>query len=151
MANRTCSLPGCEGKHKAQGLCMKHYVSRRRSGEPFDPSRTVPRSLPERLWSKFTKAPTGCWAWSGYVDPGGYGRIRLGERSDYSHRVMYELIVEPIPDGLDLDHLCRNRACCNPTHLEPVSHRENMRRSVLARSRVASGTRQSVYPPTPGR
>lgn len=70
---------------------------------------------------------TGCWNWTGYIDASGYGQVRMpdGPRTLGTHRVSYETFVGPIPDGLHLDHLCRNRACFNPEHLEPVTVREN--------------------------
>jgi len=63
-----------------------------------------------------------CWIWTGYISPEGYASTR-------SRRGLYEKLVGPIPVGLDLDHLCRVRACVNPSHLEPVSRRENVMRS----------------------
>lgn len=74
----------------------------------------------------------GCWTWMGYIGSDGYARIQWyvdGKKvSGLVHRVSYETFVGPIPAGLDLDHLCRNRACCNPEHLEPVTHQENVQR-----------------------
>lgn len=68
----------------------------------------------------------GCWEWTGDRRPGGYGRIWFGrKRVETSHRYVYTELVGPIPEGLVLDHLCRNRICCNPAHLEPVSPAEN--------------------------
>lgn len=70
----------------------------------------------------------GCHRWTGHVDPRGYGRVRVDGRLLQAHRVRYEREVGPIPEGMQLDHLCRNRACCNPAHLEPVTGLENIRR-----------------------
>jgi hypothetical protein len=67
----------------------------------------------------------GCWTYRGMLDEWGYGKIKIAGRKHRTHRVAYEAIVGPIPDGLTIDHLCRNRACCNPDHLEPVTRSEN--------------------------
>lgn len=85
-------------------------------------------TLTERMWAGFEKRPNGCWQWVKAVQSNGYGRVSLGGRMKYPHRVMWELLVGPIPEGLDLDHLCRNRACVNPTHLEPVTRSTNLLR-----------------------
>jgi hypothetical protein len=75
---------------------------------------------------------TGCWIWTGYCDPAGYGRVHWEGRSDRIHIVVYRLLVGPVPDGLELDHVaangCRWRCCSNPAHLEPVTHRVNLLR-----------------------
>lgn len=74
---------------------------------------------------------TGCLIYTGSLNAYGYGVVGLGGRDAGTalvHRVVYELLRGPIPAGLDLDHLCRRRACCNPFHLEPVGRLENVRR-----------------------
>jgi hypothetical protein len=90
---------------------------------------TVP--LSERFAAKVAKLPSGCWRWTGFIDKGGYGRIQEGRRSGavlYAHRIAYEQVHGAVPEGCELDHLCRNRWCCNPDHLEAVSHRVNVLR-----------------------
>lgn len=69
-----------------------------------------------------------CWEWRGSRDQAGYGRVHWNGRSTRAHRVAYELARSPIPEGLTIDHLCRNRGCVNPAHLEPVTLRENILR-----------------------
>lgn len=85
----------------------------------------------EEMVERTIKTPTGCWEWQGQVVPAGYGRVQVGGRkSQWAHRVAYELVVGPIPKGLQIDHLCRNRRCVNPSHMEPVTPRENTMRGV---------------------
>ena len=75
---------------------------------------------------------SGCWLWTGALTDKGYARIRGASKPVKAHRLSYELARGPIPDGLELDHLCRVRCCVNPAHLEPVTHAENVRRSIAA-------------------
>lgn len=83
-----------------------------------------------RLLSSFyDERPHGCWEWNGSVHKVGYGTINM----EYAHRVIYEREVGPIPDGYDIDHLCRNKLCVNPAHLEPVPHAVNVRRGAQTR------------------
>lgn len=90
--------------------------------------RTPPPTVADRIRT----TDTGCWEWLGYRNPEGYGRTRIvvdGVRHHLLvHRYVYEQMVGPIPHGHTIDHLCRNRACCNPTHLEAVTHRVNILR-----------------------
>lgn len=84
----------------------------------------------ERFMNSISPEPnSGCWLWTAAIaNPQGYGRIGKDGKDNYAHRVSYELFVGPIPDGLQLDHLCRMRSCVNPQHLEPVTRQVNIRR-----------------------
>ena len=80
----------------------------------------------DRFHSKYVvDEVTGCMIWTGSRSPTGYGRLYVGGVDAYSHRFAYEQFVGPIPDGLVIDHLCRNRGCCNPEHLRVCTNREN--------------------------
>lgn len=91
--------------------------------------RLVESAVLERFAGQFVFEPDGCWRWTGALYENGYGAFWLNGRNVRAHRFAYELLVGPIPEGLDLDHLCRNRPCVNPTHLEPVTRQTNLRRA----------------------
>lgn len=101
--------------------------------------------LSQRFWSKVSPEPlTGCWLWAAADDGAGYGVYGVGTgRIAKAHRVAYLAMVGAIPDGLELDHLCRVRCCVNPEHLEPVTRRENVRRSPLAMNKDGGQTNRA--------
>lgn len=83
---------------------------------------------------------TGCWNWTGSKHERGYGHIHRNGTILQAHRVSYEIFKQTIPKNHDLDHLCRNEKCVNPSHLEPVSHRENVLRGISPLAKQAQQT-----------
>lgn len=95
----------------------------------------------DRFLARVTETPAGCWQWTGYLMPNGYARLSVHGERQYAHRVAYETLRGPIPDGLVIDHLCRNRGCVNPHHLQPVTQRVNVLRGA---SQAAARARQTA-------
>ena len=86
-------------------------------------------ALPARISDKVSPEPnSGCWLWDGALKDNGYGCVWAGGRVKAAHREVYELLLGCVSSSLTLDHLCRQRSCVNPDHLEPVTLRENLRR-----------------------
>lgn len=105
-----CIRAGCDRVPYRGTICVSHYRQ---------------ASMEDRFWS-FVDIDGDCWTWHGALNAYGYGRFQQG----MAHRVSYELSVGAIPEGLVLDHLCRNTVCVNPAHLEPVTIGENVLRGV---------------------
>lgn len=83
------------------------------------------------LWGRIDKnGPNGCWVWTAALNAAGYGVVGMGGKVVRVHRVIYEHMRGAIDRKLVLDHLCRNEACCNPDHLDPVTDGENFRRGM---------------------
>ena len=98
------------------------------------------RPAVQRIWAQVVQDGSGCWTFTGGLTGGGYGQVRADDRGQGTHRVMFEAVMGPVPAELDLDHLCRNRACCNPAHLEPVTTRVNLLRGTGFSARNAVKT-----------
>ena len=127
-----CSVAGCEQQTYGRGWCKLHYYRERRHGDPlWEPPGPV-----ERFWA-MVDASGDCWEWRG-ARVRGYGTFKVDRKQLRAHRFAYELLVGPIPPGLELDHLCANPGCVNPAHLEPVTTAENVSR-MWARKRAAAG------------
>lgn len=133
---RACTAPECLKPQYARGYCSMHYTRVIRHGA-LDYPIADPK---ERFLAKVEISSTsGCWIWTGSLDNHGYGRLALGLKSEgqrpvAAHRLAHEWWVAPIPDGYEVDHLCRVRHCVNPEHLEAVTHAENVRRAWEART-----------------
>ncbi len=177
MQHDTCIIRGCEKPRMGREWCFMHYKRWQIHGDPMivlpPNGGQRPGDPIERFWGKVDKAGLvpvhrpelgSCWMWIESCQKG-YGSFYLNGRKVGAHRFAYELLVGPVPDGLELDHLCHNdsgcaggpcvhRRCVNPSHLEPVSHRENMIRGAtfiapnLAKTHCVNGhefTSENTY------
>lgn len=122
----TCAIGGCDDPVKARGYCNRHYLRDYRNGGPTAGAAFRWTDDDQRLWEQID-ATGPCWEWTG-SRTNGYGYTTHCGTRGRVHRIVWTLLVGPIPAGMQLDHLCRNRACCNPDHLEPVTQQENIRR-----------------------
>jgi hypothetical protein len=121
------------------GMCEKHYRRFLKYGS-IESTRID-------TFNHYDVSSNGCWIWRGAIYSNGYGKTSVkihGTR--LAHRVFYIKYVGPIPDGLDLDHSCRNRRCVNPTHLEPVSRSINLNRGHKARTYCENGLHDITLP-----
>ena len=129
-----CSVDGCVSESGRRGLCCKHYKRWRKHGDVEWEGHLLPVSV--RLWRSVDKCGPEwrpgdrCWTWTGTLSSTGYGRISDNGVTRPTHVLTYQWANGPIPDGLVIDHLCRNTVCCNPAHLEPVTNRVNVLRGV---------------------
>lgn len=148
----TCSWGTCSRRAYKRGLCNMHYVRQRR-GKPMDAPHRDDREA--RFWARVDRrGPDECWQWTGFRNRRGYGHIGRGTTTLLAHRVAYELVVGPIPEGLTLDHLCCNTSCCNPAHLDPCTRSENVRRASERRTHCKRGhefTPENTYVKKTGR
>lgn len=126
-----CKIPDCGKPSLAQDLCSAHYTRWKRYGDPLFVKRAFspPAPIRERFERFIEREEGGCWLWQGTRIPSGYGYFTVSSGvKRTAQRVSWELFRGPIPDGMHIDHLCRNRGCVNPDHLEPVTPNENWRR-----------------------
>ncbi len=122
-----CSVDGCDGELEARGLCQLHYGRWRKTGSIADPQRP---SAQDRFWAKVDKGSMReCWQWLGSHGQAGHGTFWDGSKPEAAHRYAYRILIGPIPEGMTIDHLCRNPACVNPAHMECVTLVENILRS----------------------
>jgi hypothetical protein len=112
----------------------RYQVQRLLDGKPYTPSGRpyvpqVAQTAEERFWAKVDRlGPEECWMWLASTNSKGYGKFGQGGKTRPAHRVAYELVKGPIPEGMVLDHLCQRRRCVNPSHLEPVTSHVNTER-----------------------
>lgn len=114
--------------------CNQLYTKKRRKQRFCSPEcmRVVvhTNTLDQAFFSRIKKQPDGgCWLYTGYITPNGYGTFGYQKKFHYAHRFSYEFYKGPIPEGLEVDHLCKVRNCCNPDHLEAVTTLVNQHRA----------------------
>lgn len=141
-----CRVEDCSRSARVRGWCEMHWRRVNKHGSPDVVAKggyaaTDPQV---RFW-RFVERTDGCWLWRGALSTAGYGvfgaeRVEGKNRYALAHRFAFELLVDRIPDGLTLDHLCRVRACVNPAHLEPVDQRTNTLRGLAPSARNAIKT-----------
>jgi hypothetical protein len=134
-----CSVDGCADKPKGnQAYCPKHLMRIRRHGDPNVVKLQKDNTPAQERWKKLyvVDPVTECWNWTG-TTARGYGYIRDGARRNLlAHRFVWEQTGGILRPGLELDHLCRNRGCVNPLHLEQVTHTVNMERTTGHRNKT---------------
>lgn len=125
---KICSINNCGRIHFCKSYCTMHYQSVKHG------YKIVESPVPRRYMSAFERVceyveiQDGCWDWQGSISLDGYGKIRFQDKHWRAHRLSYEAFIGKIPQGLTIDHLCENKLCVNPFHLEPISRGENVRR-----------------------
>lgn len=133
-ADARCQVEGCTRTPRARSLCGAHYQRWRSFGNPLQVTGFRGRSTSARFWAKVDGGNVeDCWLWLAAKKNNGYGVFQVGQQQVLAHRFAYEDLLSPIPDGLQIDHLCRTRDCVNPWHLDPVTAEVNsQRRSAVA-------------------
>lgn len=132
-----CTIEDCAEFAKGQGMCNKHYLRVRKYGDPHFSRAYLD---PKEAFKANTRFDGNCLIWTAHRTPDGYGRFNVGGgRRMLTHRFAWETEVGPIPEGLLLDHICRNPACCNVRHLRLVTNKQNCENVEGPRTDSASG------------
>lgn len=137
MNKRTCSYEGCQRNWYCKEWCKAHYKQMHSRGwcgpiRPVDPA--------ERVWGYVAKGE-GCWEWTGHRSEKGYGKTRFQGKEQQAHRVTWHLTNGPISEGMQIDHVCRNRACVRPSHLRMVTNKQNGEHRGASKNNRSSGVR----------
>lgn len=136
-----CAVEGCDEPVHTKAWCRPHYRKWKRYGDPtYSYSQVAREREGERFWGTVDRSGEGCWTWTGALTGNGYGLFRVADKPTNvrAHRYSYAIANGPIPDGMHIDHVCRNRACVNPTHLRLATKKQNAENTV---GRGSSGVR----------
>ena len=121
---KTCVEAGCDNKITARGLCRSHYNKAHHSGALGEVKPHFRGPSSERL-KHYSRREGECIVWTGPLDVSGYGKMRHRGKQMGTHRVAYELATGPIPDGMQIDHICHNTRCMNVDHLRTATPKTN--------------------------
>ncbi len=138
---RSCRFQFCSRASRSAGLCDTHY-KQLKSGKPLKPIREHSKhgkSLAQRLEDSTSKGD-GCWEWNSTRNDQGYGVMRINGQQVRAHRKAFEIARGPIPPGMFLDHICRNRGCVRPDHLRIATAKQNAE-NTPSHTRGRSGVR----------
>lgn len=119
-----CNVSGCLKPKKGAGFCNAHHLRYWRHGDPLG-GRVTPETV-HRYFTKMTERRGDCLIWKGSIKSGGYGSLKISGVEVATHRYAYEQVFGNIPSGLDIDHLCHVRECCNVRHLRAVTRKQNL-------------------------
>ena len=141
LAERTCSIEGCERSVIARGWCSAHYQRWKAHGDPTG-GRVSPLKWPDNLLTRMEHQPNGCIWFTGQISAAGYGRVWTGDTQSLAHRAAYEFFVGAIPEGMTIDHECHNRSGCAITDAS-CPHRRCVNPAHLAVKTIAENTKAS--------
>lgn len=136
MVPKICSVEECPKKSRARGWCEKHYYRWRKNGDPLA-VKELHASSPEGSLALRTEWQGDCLVWTGWRDDLGYGRMKVSGRKVRVHRYTWERVNGPIPEGMYIDHICRNPSCCNPDHLRLATAKQNAEHAGLNSDNVS--------------
>lgn len=128
MSRRSkCSVEECDTDSRTKGFCDKHYRRWKKNGS----TELIIKNQDDRFIEKCEKlTESGCVIWIGSTDRNGYGHTLFNGKIEYAHRAAYIRDKGEIPEGLEIDHLCKVTSCVNPDHLEAVTHKVNCQRAI---------------------
>lgn len=121
----TCEAGDCAKPATVAGMCNAHYLRKRRHGDPLAGDVAKMRDVDAKFKAR-TVREGDCLVWTAGQKSSGYGKIMADGRSQPVHRWAYERFVGPIPEGMDIDHICFNRLCCEPSHLRVTTRKQNV-------------------------